>query len=68
MILLNDIILRKADLVETDASVERSDETARLVSNLQQERSETLLLTFITNQDNENVDVSFRVLCVGTAL
>lgn len=56
VILLNDIILRKADLVETDASVERSDETARLVSNLQQERSETLLLTFITNQDNENAD------------
>ena len=49
VILLNDIIIRKADLLDIDRSVENSDEAARLVSNLQQERSETLLTLFVSN-------------------
>merc|ERR1711892_6659 len=49
VILLNDVIIRKTDLIDTDSSVERSDEAARLVSTLQQERSETLFSLFVTN-------------------
>ena len=47
--MLNDIIIRKADLIDIDIRVGKSDETAQLVSNLQQERSETLLSVFVSN-------------------
>ena len=55
VILLNDVIIRKTDLIEGDGSVEQSDEVARLVSNLQQERSETLFSLFLTNNIESQV-------------
>ena len=38
VILLNDIILRKADLIESSSSVEKGDETATFIGALQQGR------------------------------
>ena len=72
VILLNDIIIRKTDLLDTDNSVERSDEAARLVSSLQQERSETLFSLFVTNnlatQVSIGLDLKTRFLQTDFAL
>ena len=57
IILLDDIINRKAELMDIDLSVEKSDEVARLVSNLQQERSEVLLSVFVSNHIDSTVNI-----------
>ena len=57
VILLNDVIIRKTDLIASDGSVEQSDEASRLVSSLQQERSETLFSLFVTNNIQSQVAV-----------
>ena len=57
IILLDDIINRKAELMDIDLSVEKSDEVARLVSNLQQERSEVLLSVFVSNNIDSTVNI-----------
>ena len=55
VILLNDVIIRQSDLVDSDASVERSDEASKLVLGLQKERSETLFSLFVKN----NIETQF---------
>ena len=57
IILLTDVIKRKSDLIDSDASVERSDEASRLVLGLQKERSETLFSLFIQNNIETQRDV-----------
>ena len=57
VILLNDVIIRKTDLIASDGSVEQSNEVSRLVSSLQQERSETLFSLFVTNNIQSQVAV-----------
>ena len=60
VITLNDIIVRKADLIDSDKSVEKSDETARFIANMQQERSIALMLTFLDkNFDAETKKINF---------
>ena len=49
LIQLNEVILLRDDLTQTDKSVEGSDEAARLVSTLQQERSECIFSLFVVN-------------------
>ena len=59
-------------MIDTDRSVERSDEAARLVSTLQQERSETLFSLFVTNnletQVKIGLDLKTRFLQTDLAL
>ena len=57
VILFNDVIIRKTDLIASDGSVEQSNEVSRLVSSLQQERSETLFSLFVTNNIQSQVAV-----------
>ena len=60
VITLNDIIVRKADLIDSDKSVEKSDETARFIANMQQERSIALMLTFLDKDfDAETKKINF---------
>ena len=60
VITLNDIIVRKADLIDSDNSVEKSDETARFIANMQQERSIALMLTFLDEDfDAETKKINF---------
>ena len=47
--LLSDILDRKNDLIEIGASVLKSDETAKLISSLQQERTASLMQIYLTN-------------------
>ena len=62
VITLNDIIVRKADLIDSDNSVEKSDETARFIANMQQERSIALMLTFLDdNFDAETKKINFNI-------
>ena len=63
VILLNEIIERKADLIESARSVENGDETATLIGALQQERSAALMGLFlregfdsITDKIDFNID------------
>ena len=73
VITLNDIIIRKADLIDSDNSVEKSDETARFIANMQQERSIALMLTFL-DQDFDaetkkiNFDIEAQMLKTDVAL
>ena len=70
---LNTIIVRKADLIDSDTSVEKSDETARFIANMQQERSIALMLTFL-NEDFDaetkkiNFDIDAQMLKTDVAL
>ena len=72
VILLNDVIIRKTDLLASDASVEHSDEAARLVSSIQQERSEALFSLFLANnietQVANGLDLQKRFLQTDFAL
>ena len=62
VITLNDIIIRKADLIDSDNSVEKSDETARFIANMQQERSIALMLTFLDEDfDAETKKINFNI-------
>ena len=62
VITLNDIIVRKADLIDSDNSVEKSDETARFIANMQQERSIALMLTFLDEDfDAETKKINFDI-------
>ena len=62
VITLNDIIVRKADLIDSDNSVEKSDETARFIANMQQERSIALMLTFLDEDfDAETKKINFNI-------
>ena len=47
--LLSDILDRKNDIIEIGNSVLKSDETANLISSLQQERSASLMQIYLTN-------------------
>ena len=47
--LLSDILDRKNDLIKIGDSVLKSDETAKLISSLQQERSASLMQIYLTN-------------------
>ena len=59
---LNTIIVRKADLIDSDTSVEKSDETARFIANMQQERSIALMLTFLDEDfDAETKKINFDI-------
>ena len=72
VILLNDVIIRQSDLVDSDASVERSDEASKLVLGLQKERSETLFSLFVKNnietQDKVGLNLDKRFLETDLAL
>ena len=46
---LTEILERKSSLIVADRSVLKSDETARLISSLQQERTASLMQIFLTN-------------------
>ena len=59
---LNSIIARRADLIDSDNSVEKSDETARFIANMQQERSIALMLTFLDDDfDAETKKINFDI-------
>ena len=47
VIQLNDVIIHRDDLTAIEKSVEGSDEAAQLVSNLQQERSDSIFSSFV---------------------
>lgn len=73
VILLNDIITKKADLIESDLSVEKSDATARFIAALQQERSASLMTLFLREDFNSitkkiNFDIASLRLMTDTAL
>ena len=62
VILLNDIITKKADLLESDASVVKSDATARFIAALQQERSASLMTLFLReNFDSVTTKINFDI-------
>ena len=59
---LNTIIVRRSDLIDSDNSVEKSDETARFIANMQQERSIALMLTFLDEDfDAETKKINFDI-------
>ena len=62
VITLNDTIIRRDDLTDIDKSVEGSDEAARLVSMLQQERSECIFSLFVTNNVETQVKVGLDLM------
>ena len=69
VVLLNNIIIRKADLVESDISVEKSEETANFISALQQERSAALMTLFLRenfNSDTEKINFNIESLRLKT--
>ena len=47
--LLSDILDRKSSVIEVGNSLRKSDETANLISSLQQERSASLMQIYLTN-------------------
>ena len=52
----------QADLIDSDNSVEKSDETARFIANMQQERSIALMLTFLDDDfDSETKKINFNI-------
>ena len=53
IILVNNIIVRKNTLMEADTSVVKSDETARLVAALQQERSASLMQIYLSKNASD---------------
>ena len=62
VVLLNNIIIRKADLIESDISVEKSEETANFISALQQERSAALMTLFLRENFNSDTDkINFNI-------
>ena len=58
-ILVNNIIIRKNELIEADISVLKSDETARLVAALQQERSASLMQIYLSKNASKVVNLDF---------
>ena len=69
VVLLNNIIIRKADLIESDISVEKSEETANFISALQQERSAALMTLFLRenfNSDTEKINFDIESLRLKT--
>ena len=69
VVLLNNIIIRKADLIESDISVEKSDETANFISALQQERSAALMTLYLRenfNSDTEKINFNIESLRLKT--
>ena len=61
VIQLNDVIIRREDLTTIDKSVEGSDEAARLVSGLQQERSESIFSLFVTNNIATQISIGLDI-------
>ena len=61
VIQLNDVIIRREDLTTIDKSVEGSDEAARLVSGLQQERSESIFSLFVTNNIETQISIGLDI-------
>ena len=73
VILLNDIIVRKADLIESSRSVEKGDETATFIGALQQERSAALMSLFLrekfdSTQDKIDFDIDSLRIATDVAL
>ena len=73
VILLNDIIVRKDELLESFRSVEKGDETANFIGALQQERSAALMSLFLredfdSTQDKINFDVKSLRIATDMAL
>ena len=69
VVMLNTIITRKADLISTDVNVLKSDETARLIDALQQERTASLINIFIPGALNDSIlDMDRQRLLTDTAL
>ena len=69
VILLNDIIERKADLIESSSSVENGDETATLIGALQQERSAALMGLFLRegfDSITDKIDFNIDTLRIST--
>lgn len=69
VILLNDIIERKADLIESSSSVENGDETATLIGALQQERSAALMGLFLRegfDSITDKIDFNIDTLRIAT--
>ena len=69
VILLNDIIERKADLIESSNSVENGDETAKLIGALQQERSAALMGLFLRegfDSVTDKIDFNIDTLRIST--
>ena len=59
---MNDIITKKADLIESDISVEKSDATARFIAALQQERSASLMSLFLRDDfDSLTEKINFDI-------
>ena len=58
-ILVNNIIIRKNELIEADISILKGDETARLVAALQQERSASLMQIYLSETASKEVDLDF---------
>ena len=73
VILLNDIIVKKSDLIESSRSVEKGDETANFIGALQQERSAALMSLFLrekfdSTQDKIDFDINSLRIATDTAL
>ena len=69
VILLNEIIERKADLLESSLSVENGDETAKLIGALQQERSAALMGLFLRegfDSITDKIDYNIDTLRIAT--
>ena len=63
------VLSRKADLIESDISVEKSEETANFISALQQERSAALMTLFLRenfNSDTEKINFNIESLRLKT--
>ena len=59
IISVNSITLRKNDLMSSDGSILKSDETARLIAGLQKERSATLMQIYLSENASEQVKLDF---------
>ena len=59
IISVNSITVRKNDLMSSDGSILKSDETAKLISGLPQERSATLMQIYLSNNASEQVKLDF---------
>ena len=69
IIMLNNIIIRKSDLLNADLNVLKSDETADLVGALQQERSASLMYIYVPQAvENSVLDIDVQRLLTDTAL
>ena len=60
VIAVNSITIRKNDLMSSDESILKSDETARLIAALQQERSATLMQIYLSENASEQVKLDFE--------